>query len=123
MIVQRDDGTLALHFEEGPFAGGNDALSIPFEPGLNCRMAFAGGELVRVGFAGASPDGMFAFGRTWNAAPTRGVARLADTVDGVWLLLNPGTGGASLEIVPAETPGALHITGAIDSASEELKIP
>lgn len=141
VVVQREDGTLDLHFEEGPFAGGNDPLSVPFEPGLNCKMAFAGGELVRVAFAGGRPDGMFAFGRTWNGEADKGVVRVGDGGSAGRLVFATSTGlgptAFTVTYLPPRGPpvGPLTISLGADGSqqidleteategSEELKIP
>lgn len=141
VVVQREDGTLDLHFEEGPFAGGNDPLSVPFEPGLNAQMEFAGGELVRVAFAGGKPDGMFAFGRTWNGDADRGVVRVGDrgsagTLAFITSMVAGPTTFAIVYTPPGGIPAApVTITLGADGTqeialeteategSEELKIP
>lgn len=130
VVVQREDGTLDLHFEEGPFAGGdNDPLAVPFEPGLNCAMKFMGGELVRVAFAGGRPDGIFAFGRIHNPSASKAVVRVGDHGNGGTLTGSTPPGGGAVTFVYTDPDGVPHTSLSISlvfKASEgsgELKIP
>lgn len=121
VVVQNNDGTLDVRLINGPIV---DLPRVPFVSGsVGGRYVIANGDVVRVAFLGGREDGAFAFAIAGDGAASKAVARVGDSVDGTWLLLVATSPGVYvLQAVPANTPGAIHVTGVIDSGSSEVFI-
>lgn len=104
---QNADGTLDLQADDARIGG---ITAVPYKPGVvGCRLVFAEGERVRLGFEGGDEAAPYATAIDADETAAKGVARKDDQVNCGSLTVSAtpdGTGGISTIAIIFQPPGS-----------------